>query len=86
MASVLQPAAAVFEPVAAVLEKAHHYMMPAMSPTFVNVFIPLSAVLGLIFAIWWAPVQHLPHIAHIRNADCDCVVFLEAHAPDRARC
>ena len=54
MASVLQPVAAVLQPVASVLEKAHHYSKPALSPTFVNVFIPLSAALGLIFAIWYA--------------------------------
>jgi inorganic pyrophosphatase len=58
VASVLQPAAAVLQPVASVLEKAHHYAMPALSPTFVNVFIPLSAALGLIFAIWlWVRVS-----------------------------
>lgn len=52
MATILQPAAKVLEPVAAVLQKAHHYAKPALSPTFVNIFIPLSAVLGLVFAIW----------------------------------
>jgi hypothetical protein len=79
MASVLQPVAAVLQPVASVLEKAHHYSKPALSPTFVNVFIPLSAALGLIFAIWYAaslsqPSPHLRPISEMRLASCPAIV------------
>lgn len=80
MAAVLQPAAAVLQPVASVLEKAHHYSKPALSPTFVNVFIPLSAALGLIFAIWYAasspqPSSLLALISEMRLASCPAMVF-----------
>lgn len=55
MASVVQPVLQpVLQTVLPVLQKAHHFVKPALSETFINVFIPLSAVLGLIFAIWCA--------------------------------
>lgn len=80
MAAVLQPAAAVLQPVASVLEKAHHYSKPALSPTFVNVFIPLSAALGLIFAIWYAASSsefspHLLPISEMRLTSCPAIVL-----------
>ncbi len=39
---------------ASIVEKAAHHAekAAALSPLFVNVFIPLAAGLGLLFAIW----------------------------------
>lgn len=43
---------AILEPVLDLAKKHAGVPMAALPPIFVNIFIPLSAALGLVFAIW----------------------------------
>lgn len=50
--SAVAAMSAILEPVLDLAKKHAGVPMAALPPIFVNIFIPLSAALGLVFAIW----------------------------------